>query len=374
MPIVNPTDLAALGRDHWLAFCDLAYCEHNLNQRFVFSNDQIRALVLSVASGEPLLLVGPPGTGKSALIRAFCHLAGLYDLDEPAKLDGRRYFDYLLTPFTEPGELFGFYDIGKLQRTYEMVRMDDGMMQHAEVIYLDEVFNGSSAILNSILTFLNERFFHDRGQRYSVPWKCFFGATNEVPENAELRALFDRFVLRCWVRNVGDSGPEMEHLPQFRQLLAAGFPETYGHHTKIYRTSSLLAGLEQFRQDLEQRVDAGRLAVSLGDDQIARQLTSLVSYARMYGLSQVSNRRLIKMVNVMMIHAIYRSVRALLPDEALVNYRARRDSPAQRVLADKLRQVTIGEEELRLFLNFLADRRDTEAIESIHRMVFLNRG
>jgi Mg-chelatase subunit ChlI len=373
MPIFNRNVLAELARNHWLALSDLVYCEHNLNSRFVFSGEPIRAVMLAAASGEPLLLVGPPGTGKSALIRAFCDLMGIYSLDEPQEQNGRDYFDYLLTPFTEPGELFGFYDIGKLQKSGEMMRLTTGMMQEAKVVYLDEIFNGSSAILNSILTFLNERFFHDRGQRQQVPWRCFFGATNEIPESAELRALFDRFVLRCWVRNVGEQGPEAERLPQFATLLSAGFRETYGKHANLYRPGNLLGNLSSFRDDMEHRVNAGSLAVSLQTDQAGQQLTALVDYARRYGLSQVSNRRLIKMVNAMAVHAIYRSVRRQLSEDGLKNYRAHRNSPAHQNVRNQIQSVTVEDEDLKLFLRYFVDRYDPEVVETIHRTVFLDR-
>ena len=145
-----------------------------------------------------MLLIGPPGTVKSRLIRAFCELIGLMDESDS---NNRDYFEYLLTPFTEPGELFGYYDISKATKG-TLERMDKGMIQHARVVYLDEVFNGSSAILNSILAFMNERIFHDRGERKPVALQCLFAATNRIPETPVLSAFFDRFLLRCKVENV----------------------------------------------------------------------------------------------------------------------------------------------------------------------------
>ena len=106
----DSTILGAIAKAHRASLRDLSYIEDALRQRYSGSDDAIRALILSVASGEPLLFVGPPGTGKSQLIRDFCALSGVdlsADAENSSEVD---YFEYLLTPFTEPSELFGFYD------------------------------------------------------------------------------------------------------------------------------------------------------------------------------------------------------------------------------------------------------------------------
>ena len=199
------TELAQLAQNQHAVLDRLSKIEDVLCSRFYDMQSVIRGLVLAAATREPMLLVGPPGTGKSLLIRAFSELLGappaaLAEADQPY------YFEYLLTPFTEPGELFGYYDIrafmqGGSARQVEgaaaqLTRMDTGMLQGAGVVYLDEVFNGSSAILNSLLAFTNERKFHDRGTLVEAQWQCIFAATNDIPETAELRAIYDRFTLR----------------------------------------------------------------------------------------------------------------------------------------------------------------------------------
>src|SRR5256885_385562 len=115
-----------------------------LARRFLDKQEIIRLLLVSALAGEHMILVGPPGTAKSALIRMF------------ARLIDAQYFEYLLTRFTEPNELFGPVDInafreGKYQRRVE------GMLPEAEVVFLDEVFKSNSAILNALLSLLNER-------------------------------------------------------------------------------------------------------------------------------------------------------------------------------------------------------------------------
>ena len=281
-------------------FSDLVEMEDILGRRFTGMDDAVHALMLSVAGGEPLLLIGPPGTAKSRLIRAFCGMIGLLDENDPSKPHDL-YFEYLLTPFTEPGELFGFFDIPKVVDAKRMERLDTGMMQNAEVVYLDEVFNGSSAILNSILSFLNERMFHDYGTRKKVAMECLFAATNDVPDTPELRAVFDRFVLRCHVDNI-DLSPE-----SMGQLLRKGWRETYGTHDHG-RFSSMMEGFKDFRHEIKRATDAGELEPS-ANHPYYRKLTQLIHYARQYELSEVSNRRLIKMVFLMLIHRIFQAVK-----------------------------------------------------------------
>ena len=203
---------------HYRTLQDLQRVHRELDRRFAGLEDATLALILSAASGEPLLLIGPPGTAKSMLIKTFCELVGV-DREGSAS----RYFEYLLTPFTEPGELFGFYDPSKLTKEGTLERIHaDSMMQSAHVVFLDEVFKGSSAILNALLSFMNERAFYDRGRRHSVPLQCLFAATNELPDSDELQAIWDRFTLRCRVDNVAaDRG-------RIQDMLTKAWPLTYG--------------------------------------------------------------------------------------------------------------------------------------------------
>ena len=196
--VFDSTRVLEIVNAHYRTLQDLQRVHRDLDRRFAGLEDATLALILSAASGEPLLLIGPPGTAKSMLIKTFCELVGV-DREGSAS----RYFEYLLTPFTEPGELFGFYDPSKLTKEGTLERIHaDSMMQSAHVVFLDEVFKGSSAILNALLSFMNERAFYDRGRRHSVPLQCLFAATNELPDSDELQAIWDRFTLRCRVDNV----------------------------------------------------------------------------------------------------------------------------------------------------------------------------
>src|SRR5262245_9378292 len=173
-----------------------------LKGRFVGRDEVIDLIALAVVSGEHLFLYGPPGTAKSALIRQFA-----------AAVRGR-YFEYMLTRFSEPNEIFGPIDIARL-REGTVATVTTGMLPEAEFVFLDELFNANSAILNNLLTVLNERVYRRGAETHRLPMLSLFSASNRLPDDDALRALFDRFLLRCHV----DSLPR----PAMPRLLAAGW-------------------------------------------------------------------------------------------------------------------------------------------------------
>lgn len=147
----------------------------------------IRLALLAALSGEHLLLVGPPGTAKSVLARRL-HLA----------FKDATYFERLLTKFSVPEELFGPLSIKGLEEDrYE--RQINRYLPTASIAFLDEIFKANSAILNALLTLLNEREFDNGCERRPTPLISVIGASNELAQGEELDALFDRFLLRLHV-------------------------------------------------------------------------------------------------------------------------------------------------------------------------------
>lgn len=142
--------------------------------------------------GEHLLVVGPPGTAKSQAVRRV------------AAAFGGRYFEYLLGRFTEPNEIFGPIDLQLLRDGIVDVRTE-GMLPEADVAFLDEVFLGSTAVLNTLLGILNERSFRRGRSTVTCPLRVCVAATNNLPEDPALAAFADRFLARVFIEPVPDA-------------------------------------------------------------------------------------------------------------------------------------------------------------------------
>src|SRR6266480_1002902 len=182
----------------------LANFRASLGRFFVGKQDLIDLMIVAAVAGEPLLLVGPPGTAKSDLVLKFKDALGIADED---------YFEYMLTRFTEPSEIIGPIDINLL-REGRYIRREQGKLPTARLAFLDEIFKSNSAILNILLTIVNERKFYQDGVPQPVRLRVLFAATNDIPEQGELAALKDRFVLK-----VESASVQEEH---FGELVDAG--------------------------------------------------------------------------------------------------------------------------------------------------------
>ncbi|MEK7483186.1 MAG: AAA family ATPase [Planctomycetota bacterium] len=175
-----------------------------LNHYFVNKREIIDLMSVCTAAQEPMLVVGKPGTAKTDLVIKFCQALGLKEGE---------YFEYMLTKFTEPNEIIGPIDIEKMKKGFYL-RKIEGKLPLAQIVFLDEIFKSNSAILNTLLTIINERKFYQDGKPVTVPLKMIFAATNEIPEFDELNALKDRFVIKVGSFPVGDT--------HFEELLEKG--------------------------------------------------------------------------------------------------------------------------------------------------------
>ncbi len=165
-----------------------------LGRHFVAKQSVIDLMTVAALAQEPLLIVGPPGTAKSDLVLKF---------RDALAIPADDYFEYMLTRFTEPSEVMGPIDINLL-REGRYVRRDQGKLPTATLVFLDEIFKSNSAILNSLLTIINERKFYQDGAPQPVALKVLFAATNEIPQHDELAALRDRFCMKIACRPVQD--------------------------------------------------------------------------------------------------------------------------------------------------------------------------
>ncbi len=162
----------------------------------------VETIALAAVAGEHVLVIGPPGTAKSEAARRI------------AAALGGRYFEYLLGRFTEPGEIFGPVDLVKLREGQVETRVE-GMLPEADFAFLDEIFLGSTAILNTLLGILNERTFRRGHTILRCPLRAAIGAANAIPTDPSLEAFADRFLLRIYLDPVPD--------PRLEELLEGGW-------------------------------------------------------------------------------------------------------------------------------------------------------
>jgi MoxR-like ATPase len=189
----------------------------------------IEMIALAAVAGEHLLVIGSPGTAKSEAVRRV------------ARATGGNYFEYLLGRFTEPSEIFGTVDLRKLKEgTVETDTM--GMLPEAEIAFLDEVFQGSTAILNTLLGVLNERVFRRGHTRMSCPLRLCVGASNALPEDESLAAFADRFLVRAFVDPIAD--------PLLEELLEGGWALQQQEVTRIASIRDIDT-LSQFARNAE---------------------------------------------------------------------------------------------------------------------------
>ena len=212
---------------------------HEVTRNLVERETLVELIALAAVAGEHVLIVGPPGTAKSVAVRRM------------ASAIGGRYFEYLLGRFTEPSEIFGPVDLRELREG--VIKTDtSGMLPEAEIAFLDEVFLGSTAILNTLLGLLNERIFRRGHTEMRCPLRVCVGASNRLPDDPALDAFADRFLVHAFVEPVVD--PMLELLLESGDALSR---ETFSHRTDV-ETLDALVGIAR-------QIDIGPIRGALAD-------------------------------------------------------------------------------------------------------------
>lgn len=245
-----------------------------LEERFLDKGELIRLMLVTLLAGEHMLLIGPPGTAKSAIVR------------ELARLVDARTFEYLLTRFSEPSELFGPVDI-KAYREGVYSRRTEAMLPEAEIVFLDEIFKSNSAILNALLGVLNERRYFTGSKVLRVPLCSLFGASNDVPNDEALAALFDRFVVRA----VSTSLESFHFLGLLEKGLRLEVADARDHVSPAVTISEL------------RRVHAGLLAAVRFTDDFLTRYKGLAFQIRAEGVT-LSDRRAVKLLKLFAASAL----------------------------------------------------------------------
>jgi MoxR-like ATPase len=309
------TQPAAHARDLRFAARRFAECLKDVADEFVGRDEVVRVLGLATLCREHVLLVGPPGTAKTSL------------LDRYRRVLDVTYFGYLLSRFTEPAELFGTIDVARFQNESVFQVNTEGMLPRAHVAFLDEVFQGSSAILNTLLTLINERTFHNGPVIERANLLTLLGSTNELPTDPSLAAFSDRFLLRCTLDYVAPD--------EIEDVLAIGWRNE--QRAIEYEIAPDAADSDLIRFSLDELQYLQRAMVDIEVDAVRGELAGLVRTLRQEGV-ELSDRRAVKAQKLVAASALLGARRqATREDLGVLVYlwtRQGDDNTIRRVLED----------------------------------------